>query len=185
MYYGPVIAAIWVIFILYWIACAWGNKRAVQKLSPGFRIIPILGIIALVRLVPVYPRFFLRQLYARTESVETTGIVLCMLGVALAIWARTILGTNWSAGPQIKEGHELIQAGPYGLVRHPIYTGILLAIFGGGFGRGRMLDVVVFLFCFVTLWIKLKVEESFMSKQFPEAYPAYRKSTKAIVPYVL
>jgi protein-S-isoprenylcysteine O-methyltransferase Ste14 len=185
MYFGPVIAVIWAIFLLYWIACAWGNKRAVQKLSVGFRIIPILGVVGLFRLVHIYPHFFLRQLYARTESVETIGIVLCMLGVALAIWARTILGRNWSGIPQIKEGHELIQAGPYRVVRHPIYTGILLAIFGTGFGRGRMLDVGLFVFCFVTFWIKLKVEESLMSKQFPEAYPTYRKSTKALIPYVL
>jgi protein-S-isoprenylcysteine O-methyltransferase Ste14 len=185
MYYGPVIAAIWAILWLYWIACAWGNKRAVQKLSPGFRIISILCVIALVSLVHIYPHFFLRQLYARTESVEAIGIVLCLLGVALAIWARTLLGRNWSVGPQIKEGHELIQTGPYRLVRHPIYTGILLTMFGTCFGQGRMLGVVLFLFCLVTLWIKLKVEETLMSKQFPEAYPQYRKSTKALVPYVL
>jgi protein-S-isoprenylcysteine O-methyltransferase Ste14 len=117
--------------------------------------------------------------------IETIGVVLCMLGVAFAIWARNVLGENWSGAPQIKEGHELIQAGPYRLVRHPIYTGILLAMFGTGFGFGRIQSLVLFLFCFAALWLKLKVEESLMSQQFPEAYPAYRKKTKALIPYLL
>jgi protein-S-isoprenylcysteine O-methyltransferase Ste14 len=185
MYYGPILKVIWAIFALYWIAFAWGNKRAVQKSSPGFRLIPILGAFGLFLLAKAHPDFFLRQLYVRDASVEMTGIVLCVVGVALAIWARTLLGRNWSGNPQIKEDHELIQAGPYRLVRHPIYTGILLAVFGTAFCRGRMLDLVLFLFLFVVFWIKLKVEESFMAKQFPEAYPPYRKSTKALVPYIL
>jgi protein-S-isoprenylcysteine O-methyltransferase Ste14 len=185
MNYRIVIRVIWLIFALYWLACARGNKRAVRKLNPGFRIPPILGLIGLVLLFIAYPGFFRQQLYARTTAVETIGIVLCMLGVAFAIWARNVLGKNWSGVPQIKEGHELIQAGPYRLVRHPIYTGILLAMFGTGFGIGRVQSLALFLFCFAALWIKLKIEESLMSQQFPETYPPYRNRTKALIPYIL
>jgi protein-S-isoprenylcysteine O-methyltransferase Ste14 len=185
MNYRIIIRVIWLCFALYWLACSGGNKRAVRKLSPGFRILPILGIFGLVLLFAAHPGFFREQLYARTTMIETIGVVLCMLGVAFAIWARNVLGENWSGAPQIKEGHELIQAGPYRLVRHPIYTGILLAMFGTGFGFGRIQSLVLFLFCFAALWLKLKVEESLMSQQFPEAYPAYRKKTKALIPYLL
>jgi protein-S-isoprenylcysteine O-methyltransferase Ste14 len=185
MNYAAVIGITWLCFVLYWLACSWGNKRAVRKLSPGFRILPILCFFGLFALFASHPGFFRQQLYARTAAVETTGIVLCMLGVAFAIWARNVLGQNWSGIPQIKEGHELIQAGPYRLVRHPIYTGILLAMFGTGFGFGRVQSLVLFLFCFAALWLKLKVEESLMSQQFPEAYPQYRNRTKALIPYLL
>jgi protein-S-isoprenylcysteine O-methyltransferase Ste14 len=185
MNYGRIIFILWMIFILYWIAFLRGNKRAVRRINPGARIPPLICLFALFWLFQIHPGFFHRPLYARNHSVEAVGVVLCALGIGFAIWARNILGRNWSGIPQIKEGHELIRAGPYRLVRHPIYTGILLAIFGTGFGRGQMRDLVIFLFGFIALWIKLKVEESLLTQQFPEAYPQYRDGTKALIPYLL
>jgi protein-S-isoprenylcysteine O-methyltransferase Ste14 len=185
MSYGTAIKIIWAVLILYWVAYSRGNKNAVRKLNPAIRLLPLLCLFGLFMLFDAYPGFFHRQLYARNGLVEAIGVVLCGLGAALAIWARNVLGKNWSSVPQIKAGHELIQTGPFRLVRHPIYTGILLALFGTCFGRGRIQGLVLFLFCFVAFWIKLKVEESFMSQQFPEAYPQYRNSTKALIPHIL
>ncbi len=84
----------------------------------------------------------------------------------------------------IKEGHELIQSGPYCWVRHPIYTGILLGILGTNVADARIRDVYIFALAAFMLLVKLKIEERFMLKQFPTLYPEYRKRTKALVPFV-
>src|ERR1017187_7501034 len=100
-------------------------------------------------------------------------------GLAFAIWARHTLGRNWSGNPTVKEGHELVETGPYRLVRHPIYTGFLLAIAGTGIGSGQVMQLFIFGTAFVLLWAKLRIEESLMLRQFPQTYPGYMKRTKA------
>ena len=105
-------------------------------------------------------------------------------GLAFAIWARHTLGRNWSGNPTVKEGHELVETGPYRLVRHPIYTGFLLAIAGTGIGRGQVRQLFIFGTAFVLLWAKLRIEESLMLRQFPQTYPGYMKRTKALVPFL-
>jgi protein-S-isoprenylcysteine O-methyltransferase Ste14 len=183
--FNTAIRMVWLIWALYWIANLRGNKPTVRKISPSIRLLALLLFLGLFWLFDPYPRFFHRQIYVRTDSIEIVGIVLCACGAAIAIWARRVLARNWSGSPTIKEGHELIQSGPYRLVRHPIYTGLLVMVLGTCMGDGRVRDLVLFLSTFVMLWIMLKVEESFMCEQFPEVYPQYRNSTKALVPFVL
>ena len=63
----------------------------------------------------------------------TTGViadVVTFLGLLLTLWARVVLGGNWSSGVAFKEQHELIERGPYAYVRHPIYSGVLLMFLG-------------------------------------------------------
>jgi len=95
------------------------------------------------------------------------------------------LGSNWSADPSIKEGHELIERGPYRLVRHPIYSGFLLALAGTGLGSGRVMHLYIVGISLMGMCLKLRIEESLMLRQFPQAYREYMRRTKALIPFVL
>ncbi len=99
--------------------------------------------------------------------------------------ARVILGTNWSGIVTLKENHELIQSGPYRFVRHPIYSGILLGIFGSIFALNPFSGgLVVMAVAIFTLRIKSLLEERIMLRTFPDQYPGYMKRVRALIPYV-
>jgi protein-S-isoprenylcysteine O-methyltransferase Ste14 len=126
-------------------------------------------------------------LLANALTTQIVGIILSGAGIAFAIWARFVLGKNWSGIPSIKEGHELIQSGPYAIVRHPIYTGIILSALGDAIAFGFRVEYIAIVFAlFVSFWVKLQSEEKLMMKQFPEKYPEYKEKVRgAIIPSVL
>jgi protein-S-isoprenylcysteine O-methyltransferase Ste14 len=185
MPYRAIITTLWIILVVYWFASAFGNKATVYRTNPVWRLVALIGIVALYLIFSAEPGYFHRRLYFPTEAIRWTGVVVCAAGVALAIWARRTLGTNWSGNPTIKEGHELVERGPYRFVRHPIYTGILLAIVGTGIGSAQVKHIYILGVAVVVLWFKLKIEEALMRRRFPQAYPEYMKRTKALVPFVL
>ena len=95
------------------------------------------------------------------------------------------LGRNWGLTVTIREGHELITAGPYALVRHPIYTGLLLAFVGSAMARGEWRGVLAVAIASWTFWHRLRMEESWMRQQFGEAYQAYCRRVAALLPFIL
>jgi protein-S-isoprenylcysteine O-methyltransferase Ste14 len=111
------------------------------------------------------------------------GLVLFALGLAVAVWARIHIGRNWGTPMTQRDEPELVTSGPYHLVRHPIYSGILAA----GVGTALALDWVwltaVLLACVYFLY-SATVEERYLTERFPESYPAYRRSTKMLVPFI-
>jgi protein-S-isoprenylcysteine O-methyltransferase Ste14 len=117
--------------------------------------------------------------------IQTVAAVLCVGVRGLCLWARAVLGRNWSGTVTLKEDHELIVRGPYRLVRHPIYTGLLAMLIGTLLPQGHLAGMLGLLLVFVSFWIKLSQEEEVMRKQFPEPYAAYEKRVKRIIPFVL
>jgi len=105
-------------------------------------------------------------------------------GLGFAVWAREHLGTNWSRSVTIKQGHELITTGPYAVVRHPIYTGILAGFLGTAIALSQMRGFIAFVLIFFALWLKLRMEEQWMRSQFGETYTTYSRHTAALVPYL-
>ena len=120
-----------------------------------------------------------------TQTIGYLGLALTAAGVAFAIWARFTLGRNWSGTVTIKEDHELIQHGPYRIVRHPIYTGILLAMLGTAIGYGRVPCLIGVAIAFFSLRFKWGTEERFMTEQFGAKYTQYRREVKAVIPGIL
>ena len=105
---------LWIFWIIYWIASSRGTKRTVYTARSPWRLIALVVIIVLlVRANDGRLPWLTQHLYEPSRSLEILGLVLCASGIAFSIWARRILGTNWSAQPTLKEGHELIMAGPY------------------------------------------------------------------------
>jgi protein-S-isoprenylcysteine O-methyltransferase Ste14 len=113
------------------------------------------------------------------------GLALDLAGIGFAIWARLALGANWSGiVVTTKEGHELVQTGPYAIVRHPIYAGILLAMIGTALTLGTLASYIGLLAGFVAIMFRVTIEERLMSHQFHEAFEAYRRRTKKLVPFI-
>jgi protein-S-isoprenylcysteine O-methyltransferase Ste14 len=113
------------------------------------------------------------------------GAALNLVGLSLAIWARGHLGRNWSGVVTIKEDHELITGGPYAMVRHPIYTGLLLAFVGLALARGEWRGIFGVLIAAGAFWRKLKVEERWMLERFGDKYQTYSQRVSALIPFVI
>jgi protein-S-isoprenylcysteine O-methyltransferase Ste14 len=110
------------------------------------------------------------------------GVILLAAGLGFAVWARVHIGRNWSGVVTLKEDHELVRSGPYQYVRHPIYTGLLLAIFGTAVVIGQWRGLIAFALICVSLVLKLHREEAFMDDTFGEEYARYREAVPALIP---
>lgn len=121
----------------------------------------------------------------QNHAVEIAGLVTTIAGCLFAIWARVTLGTNWSGRATVKAGHQLITKGPYALVRHPIYTGLMLAALGTALASGQLRGPLGLLLVLLGFLVKMSQEERLMMETFPQAYPAYRHRVKALIPGIL
>jgi protein-S-isoprenylcysteine O-methyltransferase Ste14 len=117
--------------------------------------------------------------------VVIPGLLVLLLGIGFAVWARVHLGTNWSSRPAIHENHTITRTGPYAIVRHPIYTGLLTGILGTAIATGSLLAFVSLFVMFVLFLLKIRMEEQFLLEEFGEEYERYRGEVKALVPRVL
>src|SRR5450755_183373 len=172
----------WIVFWAYWLVMAATAKAGRSRWTQfaGVRVGIILVLLFLLRL-----RVF-KGHGAATGNPWLLGIGLAIfvLGLALAVWARVYLGRNWGMPMSQKADPELVTTGPYGKIRHPIYSGIFLAMVGTAIAVSLYWLVAVailgayFLFSAVT-------EERIMAKLFPAAYPPYKRATKMLIPYIL
>lgn len=119
------------------------------------------------------------------DGVRIAGLVITIAGCLFAIWARLTLGGNWSGRATVKAGHELVVTGPYAIARHPIYTGLMIAVGGTALARGEVRCILGVVVILMALMIKMSQEERLMLQTFPEAYPHYRRRVKALIPGVL
>jgi protein-S-isoprenylcysteine O-methyltransferase Ste14 len=162
-------------------------KRTVQKESIFSTVQHTIVLAAGFYLLfgsPSLPDWFNQPVFTVTLPIALAGFGLAVCGIAFSIWARLILGENWSSSPSIKQDHALIVTGPYRFVRHPIYTGLLIALLGSALQHGLVRSFLAVLTCSVGLYLKVSVEEQFMIQRFGEAYLRYRRSVSALVPYV-
>jgi protein-S-isoprenylcysteine O-methyltransferase len=164
------------------------TKRTVYHESGSRRLLYIIPIVFgwfLVFRGRRFPPPFNFDIIPQTEVILVAAAILCLCGLGLCLWARAVLGRNWSGTVTLKENHELIVRGPYRLVRHPIYTGLLAMLMATWMEQGHLAGLVGLVLVFVSFWIKLSQEEEVMSKQFPDQYAAYRLRTKRIIPFIL
>jgi protein-S-isoprenylcysteine O-methyltransferase Ste14 len=182
---SEVVYSSWIVFALYWLVAALGVKRTAKRQNPAERMLYIVFMAAGFFLLyqenpnwgPLNRRFLPDRLWT-----AWLGSALCSAGVLFAIWARRTIGRDWSAEVQIKEGHELIRSGPYAHIRHPIYTGLLLATLGTALLIGKyrgLLAVAMFLVGFTR---KARKEESFLAAEFGSAFEEHRRHTGFFLP---
>jgi protein-S-isoprenylcysteine O-methyltransferase Ste14 len=173
----------WVVFWAYWLVMAFTAKAGRSRWSrfAGIRVGFILVFLLLLRL-----RVVKGYQVAPTDNPWLLGIglVIFVLGLALAVWARVYLGRNWGMPMSQKADPELVTTGPYARVRHPIYSGILLGMAGTAIAVSPDLLIAVVIIGGFFLY-SATVEERNMTKLFPAAYPPYKHATKMLIPYVL
>jgi protein-S-isoprenylcysteine O-methyltransferase Ste14 len=184
-YAGQIIGTLWAIFGLYWLVSAFGRKRAAKRESSAERLVHILFMCGgFVLIYSPDPRFgALNQRFVTlSPQIAVVGVILTAVGVGFAIWARAHLGKYWSGNVTIREDHRLIRSGPYKYIRHPIYTGMLLALIGTALVVGEwraVVGVVVILLGFIN---KARKEESFLRAQFGAEFEEHKRATGFFLP---
>ncbi len=182
-----IVIACWWIFLVVWVVNAARTKATAEKQSAADMMahrVPV-GLGWWLLIVPKLGPDMDRQVLPHTPFLAMTSVVLCVCGLIFTIWARQTLAGNWSADVTFKKDHELIRRGPYHIVRHPIYTGLLAMFLGTAILIGQVRGAVSLVLITIGFWIKLRQEERLMVQHFPEAYPGYRREVKALVPFVI
>jgi protein-S-isoprenylcysteine O-methyltransferase Ste14 len=184
--YRWVIAGLWLLYLLYWAVAAVGVKRSAGgrrwSRELGLRLVVIVVMFLLLRSRSVRQIILESQRFiGRSNLLGVSGVVLCSLGFGLAISARRHLGRNWGIPMSRKQDAELITSGPYAFIRHPIYTGLMLAMLGSALGFS-LFWALMLLVAGPYFVYSAQHEEAFMSRLFPERYAAYRARTGMLVP---
>jgi protein-S-isoprenylcysteine O-methyltransferase Ste14 len=179
-----IIPALWLAWMGLWIVAAFYTKPTRWKESAGSRalhIIPLLLCAALLAAPHAFPSVLAARIVAPGRMLPSIGALWVAAGLGLAVWARWYLGRNWSGTVTLKEDHALVRTGPYRFARHPIYTGLLIALIGTAAAIGELRGVLAVACAFIGLVWKIRVEEERMRLTFPE-YEEYRKETAALIP---
>jgi protein-S-isoprenylcysteine O-methyltransferase Ste14 len=179
---------LWTIWLVIWLAWAFHSKQTRQRESGLSRL--SYGVLVWAAVVLFFyrgplPGWLNASIFQYQSWFGPVAIAITALGFAFTIWARAFLGANWSGTVTIKVGHELIRTGPYRLVRHPIYTGIIMAAFGTALAYDRWRCVVALPLLWFAFTVKRLKEEKFMRQTFGSQYDDYARTTGAIFPQML
>ncbi len=177
-----VIYGLWVVFWLAWLAAALTAKRAAQsrvRQFVGLRVALFLIVILVVRSGVIKGHHAI----VNNPIPQGIGMVLFLTGLGLALWARVYLGRNWGTPMSEKVDAELVTTGPYRYVRNPIYSGLILAAIGTAVAVSWYWIVAAVLMGAYFAY-SATVEEHIMERLFPDDYPAYKRSTKMLIPFV-
>jgi protein-S-isoprenylcysteine O-methyltransferase Ste14 len=165
---------------------AFAIKRTIERRGLlGYRVVGAAVFVACVaagRLLSLSPQ---SQSWRTTFALGVATDLIVLAGGAFTVWARVTLGRNWSAEVTFKQDHELIESGPYALVRHPIYTGLIVMALGTAINYGRAVGFALLISLCGGLWWKARQEEQVMSSHFPTAYAEYKARVHAIIPFLL
>jgi protein-S-isoprenylcysteine O-methyltransferase Ste14 len=175
-----VLAVGWSAFCVIWLVAAFSMKKGRVPWSRELRLRAVIAVavILLVRLGA-----FRGQRLETDPLRAAVGLLLFAVGLGFAVWARMHIGRNWGTPMTEKDAPELVTSGPYHLVRHPIYSGLLVA----GVGTAVALNwrwVTAVALAGVYFLYSATVEERYLTEEFPDAYPLYKRSTKMLVPFV-
>lgn len=175
----------WIVFLVYWFISAQKLKSVKQREPWTERLIQIVFMVAAYTLM-FNDRLGYGWLATRFVSVSPTigiiGVTITFLGIAFAIWARWHLGENWSATVTLKQGHELIRTGPYRRIRHPIYTGMLLAFAGTALALGEYRALLSVCIVIVAFYAKAKKEERYLTHEFGDKFREHVRHTGMFFP---
>jgi len=177
-----IIPVVWIAFWVYWFVAAVRTKTTRSRNASSLPIrVAILILILLSLRVGVFKGHSGATIH--NPWLLGFGLAVFLAGLALAVWARVYLGRNWGTPMSLKVDPELITTGPYRYVRHPIYSGIILGMIGTTMAVSLYWLLAVGLLGAYFIY-SATVEERNMERLFPESYPAYKSSTKMLVPFV-
>jgi len=177
----------WFILWAVWLPGYFTGKKTIQRPNKVSSYLAyafiILGFVFLFANKKVFGVPY-SQITPHTTALGIIGMIVDLLAVAFAIWARITLGSNWANMIALKENHQLIQSGPYAIVRHPIYTGFVFATLGISITIGRLTDYLGVFIMLIGMLIRIKDEDALMAKEFTIEHADYRKKTKKLIPFI-
>jgi protein-S-isoprenylcysteine O-methyltransferase Ste14 len=173
-----VIFIIWAVFWVGWLLAALTAKRGPTRRRVRAPTIILVVVFVLLR------AFRTSGLPVHSPALKAVGLVVFVIGLAVAVWARICLGRNWGMPMSEKDEPELVTSGPYRFVRNPIYTGLLLGVLGTALAT-NLVALVAFAVLGAYFIYSAKVEEGILVKAFPTTYPSYRARTKLLIPFLL
>ncbi len=181
-----VIAACWLIFFGVWAALSivgggHRGRRRFTRTGALIRLVLVIAIVFAVQFADELPAGAFG--HAASTSAALAGALVCVVGLAFAVWARVTLGRNWGMPMTLHEKPELVTSGPFAYVRHPIYTGIALMFIGSSLAYPIGLAWCVIMIPYFVF--SARREERDMEQRFPETYPAYKQRSKMFVPFLL
>jgi protein-S-isoprenylcysteine O-methyltransferase Ste14 len=175
----------WIVFAAYWLISGFKTKRTVKREPFAARYgVMFLGVLGfyLIFMNDDQIGFLNRRIVARSHAAGVAGVVLTWVGILLAIWARWHLGQYWSGRITIKEDHKLIRTGPYARLRHPIYTGLDLAVIGTTVVIDQWRCLAGLCIIMVGFWIKAKREEALLAARFGADFQEHLRYTGFLLP---
>lgn len=181
----PWIDALWLLFGVYWLVSALKRKKTKQRETVLQRVgytLPLALVFYLLYQHQPHYGWLDNRFFPAGPFGEWFGVLLTAAGIGVAFWARWHLGTNWSGVVTLKEGHELIRSGPYRSIRHPIYTGILLALLGTAIAFGEVRGLFAVAIVWLSFYIKARREESFLSQEFGPGFTDHKQHTGMFLP---
>jgi protein-S-isoprenylcysteine O-methyltransferase Ste14 len=178
--------AMWLAWIAYW----WISSRDVKptlrhetRYSRIAYVVPLMFAGWLLAAPQVSTPILRERFIPYSPWTFAAAAAITAMGLLFSVWARRHLGRNWSGTVTIKEDHELITTGPYAIVRHPIYTGLLLGFVGSALAIGEYRGVLAVGLALGSCLFKMRVEERFMRERFGNAYSDYSRRVPALVPF--
>jgi protein-S-isoprenylcysteine O-methyltransferase Ste14 len=186
MFFARLIGGLWLLFALSWLVAAFWSSTVAKRVGLvkelGYRIVLIAGGILLF--IPAHGYEGPLRLWFVTRDEAWVCVGLIALGFVFAWWARIYLGPLWSGQVTTKADHHVVDRGPYGIVRHPIYTGILLSVFATAAVKGTVLGLAGAAIITLGIWMKARLEERWLREQLgADAYDSYRRRVPMLVPF--
>ncbi|MBZ9797899.1 methyltransferase family protein [Mesorhizobium sp. ES1-4] len=182
---GTAIVLLWLIWVVSWAAAAfWADpvaKRADLRSEMRYRMVTAFG--AVLFLLPAHNYYGRLRLWVPDLAVAWTCVVLIAAGIAFAWWARIHLGRLWSATVTAKADHRVVDTGPYRLVRHPIYSGLLLSVLATMVAKGTVWGIAGTALLIIGVVLKAGLEERFLRGELGPAYDDYARRVPMLVPF--
>jgi protein-S-isoprenylcysteine O-methyltransferase Ste14 len=183
---AQIVWLLWVGVLVLWFLSSMSVKRSLQASSRGGAN-AMNAIVWVGWWVMMYPRWsgVLGWRFAPPHpAVQIPGLLIVILGFGLAVWARFYLGRNWSAVIELRNDHELMRGGPYAIVRHPIYSGFMIATLGTAVVNGQVAGLIALVLVICAWGYKAALEERFLLRHFGPAYQQYQREVKRLVPFM-
>jgi protein-S-isoprenylcysteine O-methyltransferase Ste14 len=178
---------VWLAVGVYWLAAALRSKPVARREGLWLRVCHtglLAAALALLFSDATRVGVLGTRLLPASDWTGGVGLGLTAAGCAFAVWARAWLGSDWSGMVTLKRDHRLVRTGPYAVVRHPIYAGLLLGLLGTALAVGEVRGLPALVLAFAAWHRKARTEEQFLEEQFPQDYPDYRCDVKQLIPFV-
>jgi protein-S-isoprenylcysteine O-methyltransferase Ste14 len=173
---------LWLAIFILWAVLRFKTKKTVDSWPDVRARLALWGV--LFAWFMLFSKPLTERILPTDPAIDYLGLALTILGLSFAAWARVTIGRNWGDLITVQQDHELMRKGPYGIVRHPIYSGFMLATLGTALIRGDSGSLISAALVVICWSYKARLEEAFMIEHFGAEYEQYRQQVKGLIPGV-